>query len=131
MMDSNVLIGATGVMIAIVTLIGSIVMRDRALNRSIVDGDLQTRKDIEVLLRDEIKGVEAKLDSIATRFNMFDDRITGVNDRFVRRDDLTAHVERIERLIEQGQVEQRETNKRIDVMLGALVNKGIAITGVP
>jgi hypothetical protein len=130
----NVFISVGSIVIAgvlnIIALMGTIIARDRSLNKSIVEGDATVRREMETLLRDEIKGLEGKLENIATRFNTFDDRINNVNDRFVRRDDLTAHVERIEKLIENGQIEQRETNKRLDMMLAGLVAKGVAINPV-
>lgn len=80
-----------GELIALVGLIGGIIARDRQLMNKISDGDEKLH-----------------------------DRITKVQAEYVRRDDLNGHIQSIENSVNQMREEQRETNRRIDMLLTSL-----------
>lgn len=99
--------------LTLLAAIGGVVARDRALQNLIVEGDKATR-------------VEAKAEA-----DRLHERVNKVRDEFVRREDLDAHLSRIEKSIERvydaqkEQVEQaRDTNQRVDAILQHLVHSG-------
>ncbi len=80
-----------GIVIAAVSLIGGIIVRDRQVMRAINEGDEKLHQ-----------------------------RINRVSDTYVRRDDLNGHIQSIENTVNQMREEQRETNRRIDALLAAM-----------
>lgn len=78
----------------IITLVGSILIRDRQLLRIISEGD----------------------EKLHVRLNR-------AQDIFVRRDDLNGHIQTIENTVNQMREEQRETNRRIDSLLTELTKR--------
>lgn len=84
-----------GALIAIVSMIGGIIVRDRQIMKEINEGD----KELQ-------------------------DRITKVQSEYVRRDDLNGHIQSIENSVHQMREEQRETNRRIDSLLTLLTKQG-------
>lgn len=84
-----------GALIAIVSMIGGIIVRDRQIMKEINEGDKELH-----------------------------DRITKVQSEYVRRDDLNGHIQSIENSVHQMREEQRETNRRIDSLLTLLTKQG-------
>jgi len=80
-----------GALIALISLIGGIIVRDRQVMKTIADGDDKLHQ-----------------------------RINRVSDTYVRRDDLNGHITHIEQSVNQMREEQRETNRRIDALLAAM-----------
>lgn len=80
-----------GTLIGLGALIGGIIVRDRQVMKAINDGDEKLH-----------------------------DRITKVQSEYVRRDDLNGHIQSIENSVNQMREEQRETNRRIDMLLTSL-----------
>tara|TARA_Y100001973_G_scaffold106643_1_gene186059 strand:- start:7970 stop:8257 length:288 start_codon:yes stop_codon:yes gene_type:complete len=80
-----------GIIIAAISLIGGIIVRDRQVMRAINEGDEKLHQ-----------------------------RINRVSDTYVRRDDLNGHIQSIENTVNQMREEQRETNRRIDALLAAM-----------
>lgn len=80
--------------LGILALIGSMLVRDRQIQRMISEGD----------------------EKLHIRLNR-------AQDVFVRRDDLNGHIQSIENTVNQMREEQRETNRRIDQLLAALTKK--------
>ena len=80
--------------IALIGLVGGIVARDRQLMSEIAKGDEKLH-----------------------------DKIAKMQSDYVRRDDLNGHIQSIENSVDQMREEQRETNRRIDVLLTALSKK--------
>lgn len=83
-----------GIAIAVVSLVGGIIVRDRQVMRNIVEGDEKLHQ-----------------------------RINRVQDTYVRRDDLNGHIQSIENTVNSMREEQRETNRRIDALLAAMTKK--------
>ena len=83
-----------GAIVAAVSMIGGIIVRDRQIMNKISEGDEKLH-----------------------------DRITKVQSEYVRRDDLNGHVQSIENSVNQMREEQRETNRRIDALLTTLTAK--------
>jgi peptidoglycan hydrolase CwlO-like protein len=84
-----------GAIIALVSMIGGIIVRDRQIMKEISEGD----KELQ-------------------------DRITKVQSEYVRRDDLNGHIQSIENSVNQMREEQRQTNHRIDSLLTLLAKQG-------
>lgn len=80
-----------GALIALIGVIGGIIVRDRQVMNAINSGDEKLH-----------------------------DRITKVQSEYVRRDDLNGHIQSIENSVNQMREEQRETNRRIDMLLTSL-----------
>lgn len=83
-----------GMIFTAVTVVGGIIVRDRQILNKITEGD-------------------EKLHS----------RINRAQSEFVRREELQAHLARLEQSVAQMHDEQRETNRRIDAILTRLGNK--------
>ena len=83
-----------GALIGLVTAVGGLIVRDRQVMKAINDGDEKLH-----------------------------DRINNVQANYVRRDDLNGHIQSIENNVRSMREEQRETNRRIDAVLGALAKK--------
>lgn len=86
--------GLITLVLGILALIGSMLVRDRQIQRMISEGD----------------------EKLHIRLNR-------AQDVFVRRDDLNGHIQSIENTVNQMREEQRETNRRIDQLLAALTKK--------
>jgi hypothetical protein len=74
--------------------IGGFIVRDRQVAKTIADGDAELHQ-----------------------------RVNKVRDEYVRRDDLTGHITRIETMLIAMRDEQRRTNERIDSLLVKLVEQ--------
>lgn len=83
-----------GTLIGVVGLIGGLIARDRQVHKTIAEGD-----------------------------EKLSNRITRVQEQYVRRDDLNGHIQTIENSVNQMREEQRETNRRIDAVLTTLSRK--------
>jgi len=83
-----------GTLIGVVGLIGGLIARDRQVHKTIAEGD-----------------------------EKLSERITRVQEQYVRRDDLNGHIQSIENSVNQMREEQRETNRRIDQVLTTLSHK--------
>lgn len=83
-----------GAFIGLFTAVGGLIVRDRQVMKSINDGDEKLHE-----------------------------RINNVQANYVRRDDLNGHIQSIENNVRSMREEQRETNRRIDAVLGALAKK--------
>lgn len=83
-----------GALIGLFTAVGGLIVRDRQVMKSINEGDEKLHE-----------------------------RINNVQANYVRRDDLNGHIQSIENNVRSMREEQRETNRRIDAVLGALAKK--------
>ena len=83
-----------GALIGVIGLIGGLIARDRQVHKTIAEGD-----------------------------EKLSNRITRVQEQYVRRDDLNGHIQTIENSVNQMREEQRETNRRIDAVLTTLSHK--------
>ncbi|QDP56573.1 MAG: hypothetical protein GOVbin2380_8 [Prokaryotic dsDNA virus sp.] len=83
-----------GAAIALFSVIGGMIVRDRQVMKSINEGDEKLHE-----------------------------RINKVQSEYVRRDDLNGHISSIEKSVHEMREEQRETNRRIDALLTAMTNK--------
>lgn len=102
-----VLLGFAGILI---TLIGAVWARDRALTNMI-----HTNHE------ENTKAIKAGDDVLHERINRTRDEM---NNGYVRRADLDGHLQRIEKNLESLKAdmkdERRETNTRLDVLLAAI-----------
>jgi hypothetical protein len=83
-----------GAVAAVAATIGGYIMRDRQVAKLIATGDATLHE-----------------------------RVNRVRDEYVRRDDLTGHITRIETMLIAMRDEQRRTNERIDSLLVKLVEQ--------
>lgn len=107
LIEIPVLLGFAGI---IITLVGGVVARDRALVQMMHDNHEQVTK------------------SIASVADRLDERVSRVreemNNHYVKRADLDGHLTRLERSLSEIKAEakedRRETNKRLDAVLAAV-----------
>lgn len=87
-----------GAVLAVVSMLGGVIVRDRQVSKSIKDGD-----------------------------DALHERINRVRDDYVRRSDLDGHILRLSNDMREMRVEQREatkdTNARLDMLLSAIASK--------
>lgn len=83
-----------GVIMALVTMIGGIMTRDRQLLAKIEDGDIRAMNKIDALQRD-----------------------------YVRRDELKDHLLSIEKMIALSRDEQKEMRNRVDHLITSINNQ--------
>lgn len=91
-----------GVALTLLAVIGGYIMRDRMLMKTITESDNDIRKDL-ALLKDDV-------------FN----KIASVRTDYVRRDDLTAHLERTEATIDAIKRDIVYSNDKVERKLDEL-----------
>ena len=82
-----------GIIIAMVTMIGGFIARDRQVMARIHEGDEKIQKAVDDVRRE-----------------------------YVRRDDLKDHLQAIEKSLVQARGEQREMARRIDTLITSIAN---------
>ena len=80
-----------GTLMALVTMIGGFIVRDRQVMARIHEGDEKIQKAVD-----------------------------DVRKEYVRRDDLKDHLQAIEKSLVQSRAEQRETARRIDTLITSI-----------
>lgn len=103
MVDSD-LVAVVSIGLTLVACVGGIIARDRYLSATIVSGDKAIREEMD------------------KKIDVCHERINKTRDEFVRRDDLDAHMTRIEKSIAGMHDEQKGTNKRIDEFMTAMLS---------
>lgn len=105
--EISVLVGLTGI---IVVIVGGVIARDRQIVNMI-------HKNHE----EAATAVNDGDDKLHSRVNALRDTITN---RYVRRDDLDGHLQRIEKGVSEMRTEireeRRDTNNRLDAVLAAI-----------
>ena len=81
------------ILMALVTMIGGLIARDRQVMARIQDGDEKIQKAVDDVRRE-----------------------------YVRRDDLKDHLQSIEKSLVQSRDEQREMARRIDALITSIAN---------
>jgi hypothetical protein len=93
------------VLIGMIGAVGGIIARDRAIGGMIVSGDKSVHDDL------------------GRKLDIMHERINKTRDEFVRKDDLDAHVTRMERMMEHMYEEMKGTNQRIDNFMSNMVRE--------
>lgn len=96
--------GTIGAICTVIICVGGIIARDRYIAGTIATGDKAIR------------------DELNRNVDVCHERINKTRDEFVRRDDLDAHMTRIEKTMSGMHEEFKGTNKRIDEFMTAVLS---------